>query len=236
MTRRTLDQTRALLLETAIGALQRVGVTVGVAHIKLNEVAREAGLTTGAAYKCWDSQDHFHHDLAVATLGWRAKHTLTDTVEAIRDVVERHDPWQEVVRVGSERYLETSRCDPSFVSSIALRSVGSTHSDLATAARDRLASALSSFADLYRAMFSVYGRELAEPYTLDHFTRTVAALSEGYVLQILSGHEHPMVHREFTDDRIGAEWTLFGCLVEQAITQMTRPITAPANPPANPPT
>ncbi|MEI2704455.1 MAG: hypothetical protein V9E89_04145 [Ilumatobacteraceae bacterium] len=224
MTRRTIEQTRALLLETAITVMQRVGVSVGVTHIKLNDVAREAGLTTGAAYKCWDNQERFHHDLAVATLAWRARQTIADTVEAIRDLVDCHAPWQEVVHVGTERYLVTSRNDPSFVASIALRSVGSTEHDLAEAARDRLASALASYSELYETMFLVYRRELVAPYTLDHFARTVACLSEGYVLQELSGHAHPTVERRFDDPAIGHTWTLFGCVMEHTVCQMTRPI------------
>ena len=55
-----------------------------------------------------------------ARSGGRARDSiLADTVEAIRDLVDRHAPWQEVVRVGTERYLVTSRNDPSFVASIA---------------------------------------------------------------------------------------------------------------------
>lgn len=223
MSRRTLAQTRTVLLDSGLRLLERSGMSVGVSHVKLGEVAKQAGLTTGAAYRCWDSQEHFHRDLAIAALGWRNRQSIADTVDAIRHLVDQRAAWQEVVRVGAARYLQTCRDDPSFIASIALRSTASEDLALQAAARDRLASAVAAFAELYQAMFLVYDRAIRPPLTLQQFSETLAALSEGYALQVLSGYEHPFIEREFDDPSIGREWTMFGYMVEITVLAFTIP-------------
>ncbi len=49
MTRRTAQQTRDLILDTALRMLHEQGPTAGVSHVRLSEVLARAGLTTGAA-------------------------------------------------------------------------------------------------------------------------------------------------------------------------------------------
>lgn len=222
MTKRTTEQTKALLLEHGVAALKERGLTAGVRHIRLSDVAAAAGLTTGAAYRCWENQDGFHQDLSIAAMGWRERQSIATTVEAIRALVDERASWREVVRVGSAHYLASATADGSFVTSIALRSSTGGNPDLAEAAHRRLLSALDAFRDLYSALFTLYGRRFVEPYTLDHFTRTIAAASEGYVLHSMSGHDHPMIERDVPD--AGREWSLFGCIVETLIERFTEPV------------
>ena len=59
---RMLDETRELLLGVGIEMLYERGAGVSVGHIKLSDVVTAAGLTTGAAYRCWDNQEAFHRD------------------------------------------------------------------------------------------------------------------------------------------------------------------------------
>ena len=193
MSRRSLDETRQLLLDVGLQCLYERGVSVGVTHVKLNDVVTAAGLTTGAAYRCWDNQEAFHHDLAVAAMRWRDRHSIAATVDGIRDLVDRRAPWREVVRAGAAANLESFRNDPSFVTSIALRVCAQFDDALERAGKDRLDTALSSFADLYGGLLKLYGRRMRPPFTLEHFTMMIAALSEGFVLQMLSGMEHPHV-------------------------------------------
>jgi AcrR family transcriptional regulator len=80
MPRRTADETRTLILEAAIQLLLERGVTAGVQHVRLQEVLRTVGLTTGAAYRIWNDQDDFHRDLAVAMVGVRFAPPVTSAV------------------------------------------------------------------------------------------------------------------------------------------------------------
>jgi AcrR family transcriptional regulator len=223
VSRRSLDETRQLLLDVGLRCLYERGVTVGVTHVKLNDVASAAGLTTGAAYRCWESQEAFHHDLAVAAMRWRDRHSIAATVDGIRDLVDRRAPWREIVRAGAAANLESFRNDPSFVTSIALRVCAPFDEALERAGKERLDGALHSFADLYGGLLKLYRRRMKAPFTLEHFTTMVAALSEGFVLQVLSGMEHPRVEREPEEPDVGSTWTLMAVAVEALVTTFTEP-------------
>lgn len=227
MTRRTIDETRQLLLETGLRCLYERGTSVAVTHIRLGDVATAAGLTTGAAYRCWENQEAFHHDLAVAAVGRRHRASIASTVEGIRALVDRRAPWREVVRVGAGTELDTFADDKSFVTAIALRACSPYDEDLERAGRERLETAVASFAELYRTLLELYGRRMRPPFTLHQLTMAIAALSEGFVLQALSGADHPSVERDVADEGVGRDWTLFACAVEAVVDAFTEPVEAP---------
>ena len=87
MPRRTGEQTKDLLIRTGLAMLLDRGITAGVSHIRLQEVVKRAGLTTGAAYRLWADQDAFHHDLAVAAARWRSDVPVAQTWGRIGDLV-----------------------------------------------------------------------------------------------------------------------------------------------------
>lgn len=223
MSRRSLDETRQLLLDVGLRCLYERGVSVGVTHVKLGDVATAAGLTTGAAYRCWDNQEAFHHDLAVAAMRWRDRLSVAATVDGIRDLVDRRASWREVVRAGAIANLESFRKDPSFVTSIALRVCAQFDDALERAGKERLDTALSSFADLYGGLLKLYHRRMKSPFTLEHFTTMIAAMSEGFVLQMLSGMEHPRVELDQDDPEVGSTWTLMAVAVEMFVMNLTEP-------------
>ncbi len=223
VTRRRTEETRQLLLDVGLRSLYERGVSIGVTHVKLGDVAVAAGLTTGAAYRCWESQEAFHHDLAVAAVGWRDRQSIASTVEGIKGLVEQHASWREVVRAGAAANLEAFPADQSFITSIALRVSAQFDDALACASKERLNVALTSFASLYGGLLEFYGRRVSAPFTLEHFTMMIAALSEGFVLQGLSGIEHPVIEREIAEPGVGADWTLLGSAVEAIVEAFTEP-------------
>lgn len=226
VTRRSIDETRRLLLDVGLRSLYERGISIGVTHVKLGDVAIAAGLTTGAAYRCWESQEAFHHDLAVAAVGWRDRHSIASTVDGIKDLVERHASWREVVRAGAAANLRSFPTDQSFITSIALRVCAQFDEALVSAGKKRLDSAFANFSSLYGGLFEFYGRRVRPPFTIEHFTMTIAALSEGFVLQGLSGIEHPVVEREITEPGVGTAWTLLGSAVEAIVEAFTDPVSA----------
>ena len=84
---------------------------------------------------------------------------------------------------------------------------------------------MSSFADLYGGLLKLYERRMRPPFTLEHFTMMIAALSEGFVLQMLSGMEHPHVELDSGDPDVGSTWTLMAAAVDAFVTTFTEPET-----------
>lgn len=223
MTRRTLDETRQMLIDVGLRLLHERGVSVSVTHIRLTEVVSEAGLTTGAAYRCWENQGAYHRDLAVAAAQWRDRASVAETVDDIGDLVVGGAPMAEVLRVAADANLYTYPEDTPFLTTIALRTCAPADPEVAAAGRRHLDSAVESFAGLYDSLLSVYGRRVAEPYTLQDLTLALAALSEGFVLQSITGEPHPRLVRKDLDPGVGDDWSLFACAAEAIVMRFTEP-------------
>ncbi len=203
--------------------LHERGVHVAVTHVRLSDVAAAAGLTTGAAYRCWPNQDAFHRDLAVAAVQWRDHESIAETVAEIRDLVDAHAPLAEVVRVGAAANIHRYPEHRPFFTTIALRTCAAADSHLAAAARERLENAIESFEALYDAMLGRYQRRMRPPFTLRDLTIALVALSEGFAVQAMAGTPHPHVDRPDVDAGVGADWTLMACAVESIIEHFTEP-------------
>lgn len=224
MSRRSLDETRRLLLDVAIRMLHERGISVGVTHVRLGDVVTEAGLTTGAAYRCWPNQEAFHLDLAVAAVRWRDEASITRTVAAIRHLVEREAPLAEVLRAGAEANLHRYPVDVAFLTTIALRASAPFDEAVTEASRRRNADAVEAFAALYAAILSRYRRRIVAPFTLENFTLALVALSEGFALQSMSGEPHPRIDRGAEREGVGSDWTLLGASVEALVDFFTEPL------------
>jgi AcrR family transcriptional regulator len=221
MARRTLDETRKLLIDTGIGLLHERGVSVSVTHIRLTEVVKLAGMTTGAAYRCWENQGAYHRDLAVAAAQWRDRGSVADTVDSIEGLVRSGAPIAEVLRVAADANLYTYPEDIPFLTTIALRTCAPADPAVAAAGRAHLTSAVDAFAGLYESLLQVYGRRVREPYTIRDVTRALAALSEGFALQAVVGDGHVRVTRKDIEPGVGDDWSLFGCAAEAIIMRLT---------------
>jgi AcrR family transcriptional regulator len=223
MTRRSAAQTRALLIDTALGMLHERGPVAGVGHIRLSDVVERAGLTTGAAYRLWDDQRAFHGELAIAAVRWRDAMSTAKTIARIEDAVAAGAPWPEVVRLGADANLHQFPEDIAFLTSLALRASAYGDPELVTASRERNRSALAAYGELYDAMLLIYRRRMKAPFTLQHLCSAFAALAEGFGLQAASGEPHPRVHLESPDDRTGSDWSLLAVAVVALLEHLTEP-------------
>lgn len=216
--RRSAEHTRRLLIAIAKDLVLARGVSSGVAHIRLQEVLRTAGLTTGAAYRIWPDQDAFQQELAAAVIDWRLDASTASTREMVCA-----NGWPEsiddVIRLGAERHTATfaseRREDPEsriFLFALALRATAQGSPALTAASRARHAHSIEEFTAFYTEAMSHYGLRLRDGYTMTQFTTAMAALGEGFALHALEGLEHPTVTRS-VDGRPDEQWTLFGVAV-----------------------
>lgn len=233
MTRRTADETRSLILEAAIQLLLERGVTAGVQHVRLQEVLRIVGLTTGAAYRIWTDQDDFHRDLAVAMVGVRFAPPVTSANIAIRDILAANGPLVEVVRAAaldqvtysSKFHLEPeSRDSHAFITALALRTAAGAWPELRAASAVRHRDSIDAFAGLYGALMRHYGRRMREPLTIVDFTEAMAALGEGFAIRAAEGLNHPTYEVPEGAEVPSGQWTLFGLSILGMIEGFTVPV------------
>lgn len=223
MARRTAEETKQLLLDVGIRMLYERGVDIGVAHIKLSDVVAAAGLTTGAAYRCWDNQEAFHRDLAVAAVLWRDGPPTAVTAGHVAEQVDERAPLAELIRTATEPNLFRYPENTAFLTIIGLRACGPTDEVLAEAGRQRFETAIEGYTDLYDALARRYGRRLRPPYTMRHVALVLAALSEGFALQAMSGMPHPHVERADAPPGVGSDWPLLACAIEAIVEEFTEP-------------
>ena len=235
--RRTGEQTKDLLLRTATAMLLDRGISAGVSHIRLQEVVRRAGLTTGAAYRLWVDQDAFHHDLAVAAARWRGDVPAAVARERIGDLLRRQVPLMEVVRQGAQSHVDTfdedeqtrRRSARSFLMALALRASSAGWSDLRDASVARHTESVREFAALYGMVMDVYRRRMRAPLTIEDFSTAMAALGEGFALHAIQGVPHPHIQVPGPAG-VGDDWTLFGISAWALIQGYTEPAVDPDPP------
>lgn len=226
--RRSAEQTRQLLLDTAVTILHEKGPAAGVLHVRLTDVLSRAGLTTGAAYRLWDNQQEFHDALAVAAMRWRDRSMLARTTSAAFAVVASGGTLEELLRATGAANVHELPADTGIMTTLALRAAAYNEPALLRASAERSADMVASFHQLYRELLRRFGLRMREPFTLDHLADGMSALVDGFGVQAACGTHHPSVT---LDD---GPWSLLGVCLTALVRHMTEPDpTAPTAPTAS---
>ncbi|GAA2018464.1 hypothetical protein JL107_14850 [Nakamurella flavida] len=229
MARRSAEQTRQLLLDTAVTMLHEQGPAAGVLHIRLSEVVARVGLTTGAAYRLWDDQRDFHDELAVVALRWRDRSLWDRTERAVAPAVAAAAPLTEVLRQGAAANVQTLPDDAGILLVLALRATAHHHAALRRAVAGRRAEAVEAFGRLYLRVMEAYGLRLRPPFTVDHLCAAFTAVVEGFGVQTAAGEAPPTV-RWAADGTDEQDWSLLGVCLMGVVDRMTEPAAAPPGP------
>lgn len=220
MQRRTSEQTKALLIETGMELLLERGPSGAVSHVRLQQVLKRAGLTTGAAYRLWSDQDAYQHDLAVYAARWRDDEPTARIVARIGPLLERGAPFREVVRQATAVHVEgfervsDGPGQPVFLTALALRATSLHSEELRQASRERHEESVAAFSALYRQLSDHYHLPLRPGRTIEEFSEAMAAIGEGYALQAIQGVIHrPIAVHDGSGSGDEVEWTLYGLTV-----------------------
>jgi AcrR family transcriptional regulator len=191
--------------------------------VRLEQAARRAGYTTGAAYRCWPSQDDFHRALARAALAWRDRTSNADAITSIRAAVDGGASMYEVVRVGAAANVERAPAETDYFVPLVLRASARFDEELAAAARTRVDEGIAAHEQLHEVLLARYGRRVRPPLTLRDLSTIIAAIADGFAVQDV-GREHPRVEVDDAEPGVGREWTLLGITVRAIVDQLTEPV------------
>lgn len=231
MGRRTGDETRALLLRVGMQMLLERGVSAGVQHIRLQDVLRHAGLTTGAAYRLWADQSDYQRDLAVAMVRLRLSGPADYARTAVDDLIAAGASGDDVIRAAAEAHIRTAGRDmedpadaldaQQFLISLALRSAAQTWPELRDASKQRHDESIADFAEFYSYVFERYGLRMKSPLTITDFTEAMAAMGEGFAIRALEELEHPRYDVSEDDEMPAGQWSLFALGVRALVNEFT---------------
>ena len=223
--RRSAEQTRQLLLDTAVQILHEKGPAAGVLHVRLSDVLARTGLTTGAAYRLWDNQQDFHDALAVAAMRWRDRSMLARTTQAAFSVVASGGSLEDLLRAAGAANVQDLPADNGIMTTLALRAAAYNQPALLHASAERGSDMVAGFQQLYLDLLRTYRLRMREPFRLDHLADGMSALVDGFGVQTACGALHPTV--ELAD----GSWTLLGVCLTALVRSMTEPdLAAPLNP------
>ncbi len=230
MARRSAEETRAIILGAGLKLLLERGPTAGVQHIRLQEVLRTVGLSTGAAYRIWADQTDFHRDLATEMVRLRFAPPAASVNSAVGDILARGGGIDEVIRAGAldhVKYATLMHEDPdsrdthAFLTALSLRASAGAWPELREASVARHVESVDEFVEFYSAVLAHYGRRMRTPFTLRQFAEAMAALGEGFAIRGAEGMDHPMVDIADVDEGPTGYWTLFGLTVRALIDMFT---------------
>lgn len=244
MGRRTGEQTRTLLLNIGMQMVLERGVTAGVQHIRLQEVLRRAGLTTGAAYRLWADQTDYQRDLAVAMVRLRGTPPADSARAAVEDLIAAGATGDEVIRAATRAHVRAVMLDltqpdqaldaQAFLIALALRTTADTWPELQQASRERHRESIAGFAAFYGALMEAYGYRMRSPLTIIDFTEAMAAMGEGFAIRALEGLEHPEYEATDADEIPEGSWTLFALAVRALVNEFTVYVGADEEPREDP--
>jgi AcrR family transcriptional regulator len=229
MGRRSGDETRALLLRVGMQMLLERGVSAGVQHIRLQDVLRHAGLTTGAAYRLWADQNDYQRDLAVAMVRLRLSSPADYARTAVEKLVAEGASGDDIIRAAAEAHVRSATVETDnpavaldahqFLISLALRTTAQTWPELKDASLQRHHESIAAFAEFYAYLMEAYGLRMKSPLTVTDFTEAMAAMGEGFAVRALEGIEHPRYDASETDDIPAGSWTLFALGVRALVNE-----------------
>ena len=213
--------TRDYLLEAGLSIL--LEEPVDVALLKASRVTRRAGVTSGAFFHYWETQQDFVKELLDYSLeGERFRHHTFDGVaEILEPLLERGEvdlsesEREEALREAGQKSVEALSESPVFAVEMALWSRHLHDDDIKNRLKEHRQELDDQAKRLYGKLLEQWGLEPREPYTLERIAAILSALANGLAIR-----------RAIDPDALPDEHRFFGELVLALLPAMTRPSTS----------
>jgi AcrR family transcriptional regulator len=224
MSRRSKEQRRTdyldigadLVAESALAGDSEPGLAL--AHVKLADVADRAGVTKGALYHIWPSQEAFWHDLLVHLMESNQLFGA-DQLAAIGHELAEAIGAAPTLRDYGNALFDSLSTDASFFARISLFSYLDdqfVRGELDRSFRDSVERVMPALEGSIEAM----GRRMVEGTTTWDLAVSIAALLDGLCLQYrISPDRTPEL--PLAD---GARWTLFAAAADALLAGYTEPL------------
>lgn len=224
MSRRTKDERRddyldigaALVAESSLSGGADPGLAL--AHVKLADVADRAGVTKGALYHIWPSQEAFWRDLLQHLLDTNSLFG-SEQLAAVGTELAEASSTQPTLRVYSNALFDSLASDPTFFARISLFSYLQDDA-VRTSLDDDFRQSVELALPVLRDAIATMGRTVADDESLWALAVSVSALLEGLCLQ-------RQIDPERTPDlpigRAGDRWSLFAAASEALLLAYTEP-------------
>ncbi len=228
MARISLDERREsyldigcrLLEESYHSAVPNAGLALS--QVKLADVADRCGVTKGALYHLWGSQEHYWDDLLSYLVRTNTLFGVTELRAAFTEMYQEDGP--PTVRKFANAIFDSLSTSQAFVHTVSLFSyLADQEVHDSFVAEFEGSRALET--PILEAVISETNRKLVEPHTMVELVVAMSALLQGLCLQRRLGEERVADLATQDEGRL----TLFAAGVEALILSYTEPQDTTAN-------
>lgn len=200
-----------------------------LANVKVAAVAERAGVTKGALYHIWPSQEAYRKDLLVYLLEGRHQVGADQARELLADLRRQDLPPEAVLHRVADFSFDRLKNDPAFMARFSFY-VYADDPDV----RELLAQADrevdAGFGSYISAYLDEVGLQIRPPFTIRQLFACITAYVEGLVLRYRTSPELA----DATVERNGESWSLAALGLAAIIDRFTEP--SPTGPAAGRPT
>jgi AcrR family transcriptional regulator len=216
-----LDIGCTLLDESYHSAVPNAGLALS--QVKLADVADRCGVTKGALYHLWGSQEEYWDDLLSYLVQSHTLFGVTELTAAFTEIFQEDGP-PPTVREFANAIFDSLSTSQSFVHSVSLYSYladKEVHDSFVT----EFEGSIALMTPLLESVISQANRKLIEPHSIVELVVALSALLQGLCLQRRLGEERTADLLTQDQERL----TLFAAGVEALILSYTEPQDPTAN-------
>lgn len=220
-----LDIGCTLLEESYHSAVPNAGLALS--QVKLADVADRCGVTKGALYHLWGSQEQYWNDLLSYLVRTNTLFGVTGITAAIAELFQGDEP-PPTVREFANAVFDSLSTSQSLVHSVSLFSYladQEVHDSFVT----EFEGSIALITPILESLISQTNRKLIEPHSMLELVVALSALLQGFCLQRRLGEERTADLANQDEGRL----TLFAAGVEALILSYTEPQDPTANKPVD---
>lgn len=208
--RRNPEEGRQALLEAGRALAHEQPAGPPLEHIRLTDVARRAGVSVGALYHYWDSQDDYREDLLDEVFSPAG-------FEPPAEAPAFDGPLDEVIRVGATAEFDRLRTSADLRVLMAMWAAADP--DIAPRVAQHFRTVGAQWAAFYEAAFTAYGLEVRPPFTYEALAALLAAIGDGLAVRASAD---PGSVPDVSPAEGGDAWTLLGAALVALLPAFSR--------------
>ncbi|MBS1846828.1 MAG: TetR/AcrR family transcriptional regulator [Actinobacteria bacterium] len=182
--RRSLDETRDVLLVTGAAMLDEHGPRITLDRITMIDVCREAGFkTAGSAYKIWPNQAAFHDDLLHHLISRSSPGD--DALGSVAEMLAAHAPDEltlaEMIRIAGVATL--AALEGGYPTYLVLWLARRTDPELSADTVQPEAEWFGVLCAFITGLMEQFDLEFVPPFDIEAFAVALSAIAEGMILR-----------------------------------------------------
>ena len=216
--RRSPDEGRRALLEAGRDYVYANPLGEPLDHVRVTEIVKGLGLSIGAVYHYWESQDDYRDDLLDLLLSPSQFPNVDRAAEAVGEQLAERPTFEELTRVVAGISYEGLAVTPERERlTLALLAYDDPDIDARLGAQADAVGA--RWAALFEQHFPAYGLEPRPPFTYETIAVALMAMVEGM-------HLRRTVSPEAVTRQLAPDWDLFASAALAFVLGASRPVSA----------